>query len=430
MDVLLIGTGGVDGWPQDGCHCASCMRARASGRRREPGRVLLDGQLEICPDQNIHMGTRSSSSAAHQITQVSGGWDITGPDGSRLLLAAGPGQIPTPLAESLPFDVALLDVLAEPARIGWLRGSGVLRPGAEVVALYCDHRISSEREMDRRCTFWGVTKGRDGQLIHVRPTDPASGQAVAGDVHASPFPRPHRTLIIGGARSGKSTEAELRLSAEPDVVYLAAGPWAAASTDPASGQEGWANHEGAPDTEWAQRVAAHRARRPSWWQTVESLDIAGVLRREQGAILIDGIGTWLAAIMDEAGMWADGAERERAARDRAARELAAQDLAAQDLAAQDLAEQDLSGLGLPVVQPGTSGAAAIVADRVTDLISAWRETSALVVAVTDQVGSGLVPAYPAGRVFRDQLGWLNQAIAAESELNLQVVAGRVVTLPD
>ena len=71
-----------------------------------------------------------------------------------------------------------------------------------------------------------------------------------------------------------------------------------------------------------------------------------------------------------------------------------------------------------------------MADRVTDLISAWRETSALVVAVTDQVGSGLVPAYPAGRVFRDQLGWLNQAIAAESELNLQVVAGRVVTLPD
>src|SRR5215469_2073674 len=328
MDVLLIGTGGVDGWPQDGCHCASCMRARASGRRREPGRVLLDGQLEICPDQNIHMGTRSSSSAAHQITQVSGGWDITGPDGSRLLLAAGPGQIPTPLAESLPFDVALLDVLAEPARIGWLRGSGALRPGAEVVALYCDHRISSEREMDRRCTFWGVTKGRDGQLIHVRPTDPASGQAVAGDVHSSPFPRPHRTLIIGGARSGKSTEAELRLSGEPDVVYLAAGPWAgaAASSDPATGQQTWANPDGAPDTEWMQRVAAHRARRPSWWRTVESLDIAGVLRREPGAILIDGIGTWLAAIMDEAGMWADGAER-------------------------DLAAQDLSGLGLPVVQP-------------------------------------------------------------------------------
>jgi adenosylcobinamide kinase/adenosylcobinamide-phosphate guanylyltransferase len=52
-----------------------------------------------------------------------------------------------------------------------------------------------------------------------------------------------------------------------------------------------------------------------------------------------------------------------------------------------------------------------------------------VVAVTDQVGSGLVPAYPAGRIFRDQLGWLNQRLAAESELNLLVVAGRVTTLP-
>jgi adenosylcobinamide kinase / adenosylcobinamide-phosphate guanylyltransferase len=44
------------------------------------------------------------------------------------------------------------------------------------------------------------------------------------------------------------------------------------------------------------------------------------------------------------------------------------------------------------------------------------------------VGSGLVPAYPAGRVFRDQLGWLNQRLATESELNLHVVAGRLTTL--
>jgi adenosylcobinamide kinase/adenosylcobinamide-phosphate guanylyltransferase len=63
------------------------------------------------------------------------------------------------------------------------------------------------------------------------------------------------------------------------------------------------------------------------------------------------------------------------------------------------------------------------------VIDAWRQTSALLVAVSDQVGSGLVPAYPSGRAFRDQLGWLNQRLAAESEVALLTVAGRVTTLP-
>ena len=60
---------------------------------------------------------------------------------------------------------------------------------------------------------------------------------------------------------------------------------------------------------------------------------------------------------------------------------------------------------------------------------AWRQARGRVVAVTDQVGEGLVPAYPAGRLFRDQLGWLNQRLAAESDLVLHVVAGRVQALP-
>ncbi len=113
-------------------------------------------------------------------------------------------------------------------------------------------------------------------------------------------------------------------------------------------------------------------------------------------LLIDGIGTWLAAVLDEAGMWA-----------------------AQESPGPALGDQG-----------GTNpDPAAVVQFRIDELVAAWRQTCALVVAVTDQVGSGLVPAYPAGRVFRDQLGWLNQRLAAESELNLQVVAGRVATLP-
>ena len=60
--------------------------------------------------------------------------------------------------------------------------------------------------------------------------------------------------------------------------------------------------------------------------------------------------------------------------------------------------------------------------------AAWRQTAALVVAVSDQVGSGIVPATPSGRLFRDQLGWLNQRLAAESEETLLVVAGRVLSI--
>jgi adenosylcobinamide kinase / adenosylcobinamide-phosphate guanylyltransferase len=70
-----------------------------------------------------------------------------------------------------------------------------------------------------------------------------------------------------------------------------------------------------------------------------------------------------------------------------------------------------------------------VGAKIDELMDAWRQTKALVVAVTDQVGSGLVPAYPAGRMFRDELGWLNQRLAAESDISLLVVAGRPMILP-
>jgi adenosylcobinamide kinase / adenosylcobinamide-phosphate guanylyltransferase len=176
------------------------------------------------------------------------------------------------------------------------------------------------------------------------------------------------------------------------VTYVAAGPFGPADRDT------WTGPDGQPDAEWAERVAIHRARRPSWWRTVETLDLADILRAEDGALLIDGIGTWLAAVLAEAGMWDDEDGVARAGR-----------------------SDDQADLVRP--EP-----AEVVRAKIEELVGAWRQTSAQVVAVTDQVGSGLVPAYPAGRVFRDQLGWLNQRLATESELNLHVVAGRLTTL--
>jgi adenosylcobinamide kinase / adenosylcobinamide-phosphate guanylyltransferase len=98
-------------------------------------------------------------------------------------------------------------------------------------------------------------------------------------------------------------------------------------------------------------------------------------------VLIDGIGTWLAAVMDECGAWDDPA-----------------------------------------------GSPAAMAARTGELVRAWRQASGYVVAVSDETGLGVVPATPAGRRFRDELGRLNQMLAAESEEAELVVAGRVLPL--
>ena len=69
-----------------------------------------------------------------------------------------------------------------------------------------------------------------------------------------------------------------------------------------------------------------------------------------------------------------------------------------------------------------------LAGRIAELVGAWRQTGACVVAVSDETGLGVVPATPAGRLFRDELGRLNQALAAESEEAELVVAGRILPL--
>ncbi len=364
MDVRLLGTGGDQGWPCPGCRCASCMRGRAAGRRRAPGQVLVDGALRIDAGQPA----AGQQVAGHQVAQLDGGWQVTAPDGGRLLLAAGPGAVPRPAEGARPFDLALLDLLHSPAQLGELRGRGLVQDGTVVAALYMDHRIESEPELGRRAALWGARVPDDGDSLA------GPGRLAVADRRPGGGPLPQRTLILGGARSGKSREAELRLAGEPAVTYLAAGPWPDSS---------WAGPDGGRDAEWAQRIAAHRATRPRHWPTVESLDVAGVLRRQGGAVLLDGIGTWLAAVMDEAGAWA--------------------------------------------ADPG-GRAAGEIERRADDLLAAWRQTASVVVAVSDQVGSGIVPDTPSGRLFRDQLGWLNQRLAAESEETLLVVAGRVLSI--
>lgn len=174
---------------------------------------------------------------------------------------------------------------------------------------------------------------------------------------------PRKVLVTGGVRSGKSTHAESLLSGEAAVTYVAAGP-------------------AYDDADWLARIARHRERRPASWRTVETADVAEVLATTSGPVLVDCVGTWLTALIDEAQLWE-----------------------------------------APVAEVESH-----VADRLTRLVAALQATPAPVVLVTNEVGLGVVPEHRSGRLFRDLLGTANQRLAAGCDEVHLVVAGRVLRL--
>lgn len=173
-------------------------------------------------------------------------------------------------------------------------------------------------------------------------------------------------MITGGVRSGKSRVAEDLLAAEPAVTYLAPG----------------AVPDRAIDPDWADRIDAHRARRPAHWTTVETTDLATGIRDAPGPVLVDCLGTWVTAVVDELGTWD--------------RPLASW---------QPQFDVELDAL-----------------------LTAWRAADGPLVAVTNEVGWSVVPEHRSGRTFRDLLGVVNQRVAAASDEVLLVVAGRVLRL--
>ncbi|MGV9775342.1 bifunctional adenosylcobinamide kinase/adenosylcobinamide-phosphate guanylyltransferase [Streptosporangium sp. NPDC003464] len=360
MKVLISGTAAAGGWPVPGCGCASCARLPPGHRR--PTEVALAGPVLLPPTGPLPPG--------HRVSTGPDGLTLTTPGGHRILYAAPlPGPPPdrsgTPdeygehgeprrpaRADGEPAcDLVLIDVLERPERLGDLRRRGVIGGRTQVVAVDVGHRVPTEAELARRAELWGVRAVPDGTVLDL-----------GGPVPHRP-PRPRRTLLLGGTRSGKSAEAELRLAGEPEVLYVATGP------------------SGGDDAEWARRVRAHRDRRPAHWGTAETTDLAGLLRTAEVPMLIDGLGTWVAAVFDECGAWSGGDGRDA------------------------------------------------VTARCDELVDAWRQARVQVVAVSDEVGLGVVPATSSGRMFRDALGRLNQRLALESEDVALVVAGRLLPLP-
>jgi len=156
------------------------------------------------------------------------------------------------------------------------------------------------------------------------------------------------TLVLGGARSGKSELAERLLADVGAVTVVVTGT--------------------ATDEDMAARIAAHRARRPAGWATVEAgAGLPEALAAADGPVLVDSLGTWVSAF--------------------------------------------------PELDP-----------PIEDLVAALTGRDGDTVLVGEEVGMGVHPETPVGRRFRDVLGELNQAVAEVADEVLLAVAGRALPL--
>jgi len=178
-----------------------------------------------------------------------------------------------------------------------------------------------------------------------------------------------RTLVLGGARSGKSAHAEqLAAATAREAIYIATGS--------------------AGDPEMARRIAHHRASRPAHWTTVEEpLALAAALatwRAPHRVVLVDCLTLWLSNLL-----FADGTEY-----------------------------PDVGEIALP---------ARFHAERAALLAELARDGGD-VILVSNEVGMGIVPYGAVTRAFADEAGRLNQAVAAACDRAVFVAAGLPLVL--
>jgi adenosylcobinamide kinase/adenosylcobinamide-phosphate guanylyltransferase len=390
--VLLLG-GAARPFPVDGCGCLTCAEGAGDLAGLAVGRGLVLDGAGPAPEGAVHLASGALPPAAGARPLAVGDAVTAGPlravalpgpagspdavcvvvsDGtSTLLWAPGRGPLPDETLDALGgagLAVVAVDV-RDPAgtgsataaahRLADLRRAGAVGADVRVVAVGHDHEGPATGRLTESLAVHGIRLARGGErTASLRPF--AQSPAV------------RRTLVLGPASSGKSAVAEHLLAARPEVVYAATGP--------------------APDgtdADWAARVTAHRDRRPRGWTTVEASApgaLAALLGTPGPPVLLDSLGTWVAAALDRAGAWAD----------------------------------DETGAAA-----GWRDAVAAEGDA---LLAAWRGTRRDVVAVGEEVGWGVVPATRSGRLFAETLGDLTRRLADASERAVLVVAGRTVDL--
>jgi adenosylcobinamide kinase/adenosylcobinamide-phosphate guanylyltransferase len=171
------------------------------------------------------------------------------------------------------------------------------------------------------------------------------------------------TLILGGARSGKSAYAEQagRESNQP-VLFIATAQ--------------------ALDGEMRERIARHRAARPSEWRTLEApVKVGSILvseksRLQANVIILDCVTLLVSNILT----------------------------------------------ALPENAPFEQGMQNVQAE-IEALLEAQVKIGGRWLMVSNEVGLGVVPPYPLGRMYRDALGWANQRLARAAHKVIFMAAG-------
>jgi adenosylcobinamide kinase / adenosylcobinamide-phosphate guanylyltransferase len=179
-----------------------------------------------------------------------------------------------------------------------------------------------------------------------------------------------RELIIGGARSGKSSLAEARARASGlHVVYVATAQ--------------------ALDGEMRRRIAVHRERRPEDWGLLESpLNLATTLRENAApgvCLLVDCLTLWLSNLI-------------------------------------------FAGAAAGQAEAGEAVNCPLFSGEVGGLLETLPQLPGRIIMVSNEVGWGIVPMAAVSRLFADEQGRLNQQVAAVCEKVTLVAAGQPLEL--
>ena len=181
--------------------------------------------------------------------------------------------------------------------------------------------------------------------------------------------QPRLILILGGARSGKSTFAErLAMTSSKQVAFIATAT--------------------AGDEDMRDRIVRHQASRPPTWTTIEEpLDLVAAVQKaseQADVILLDCMTLWLSNWMAQHSTFVEE---------------------------DDVRQQHAYNNG-------------VLADTEALLSTIFTlAPSKTVIIVSNEVGLGIVPMHPLSRAYRDLLGWVNQRIARDAERVYLMIAG-------